>query len=175
MDLPTRSSLDAFGIDAGRVLLPLDLAKCPLEALALANGVTRRFGAEITLLYVLDPSSGGRDPALAAEVERVRAESCLGRLADEHLRATVTGIPRVRRGNPADEIIAEAEASGPDLLILPTYPPPLWRSLLARPSGETAREVISRMPCRAFVCEVQSRLNCLRCWRNSEVTAGRRR
>jgi nucleotide-binding universal stress UspA family protein len=173
MDLPTRSSLDAFGVDAGRVLLPLDLAKCPLEALALANGVTRRFGAEVTLLYILDTVGGG-DTA-DADARRRHAASCLERLAEQHLRSTVTGVCRVRRGAPADEIIAEAEASGPDLLILPTYPPPLWKSLLARPCGETARQVIGRIPCRAFVCEVQSRVNYLRCWRDSELAAGRRR
>ena len=172
MDLPSRTSLDAFGVDAERVLLPLDLAKCPLEALALANGFTRRFGAEITLLYVLGGAREAGETTVAAGAERIHAEACLGRLVDLHLRSTVSGVPRVRVGDPAEEIIAEAEAARPDLLILPTFSPPLWKTLLARPCGRTASRVISRAPCRAFVCEVQGRLNCLRRWRDLEAAAG---
>jgi nucleotide-binding universal stress UspA family protein len=159
----TRLACADFGIMADRLLLPVDLEKCPLEAFPLANGFSRPFGGEIVLLHVLEHRTnamqvGGRD------VELRRAKRHLERLGREHLRPTVDASFRVRVGIPHEEILAEATASGVELILLPVFAPSFLEKLLRSSCGETARNLVVGTVCRVFVFDVRERFNCLRRW-----------
>jgi nucleotide-binding universal stress UspA family protein len=158
----TKLSCDQFGLKVSRLLLPIDLAKCPPEIFPLANGFVKPFGGEIVLLHVLDrrtePTRNLSDVALH------RAGQCLEHIGRDYLRHTVDASFRVRMGIPHEEIAAEAEAIKADLLLLPTFHPPFWKKLTGSAHGETARNLTQKASCLVFVISVRARFNCFRSW-----------
>jgi len=156
-------------MNSNRLLLPIDLARCPQEAFPLANRFTRPFGAEIILLHVLDRRArADRDAAI--ELQLQRAMRHLEHLGRSHLRASVETSFRVRSGIPHEEILAEATVAGADLILLPTFAPSIWRRLTGTFYGETSRNLITGAPCRVFVVDVRARFNCFRRWAREEAS-----
>ncbi len=163
MNMPlSKLTCDQFGLKAARMLLPLDLAACPLEIFPLANGFARPFDGEIILLHVLDcrTNGTGRD---------AQAMQCLERIRDDYLRPTVEASFRLRIGTPHEEILAEAKTTNVDLILLPTFAPSIWRRLTGAYYGETARNLIAGASCRVFVVDVRGRFNCFRQWAKGEL------
>jgi nucleotide-binding universal stress UspA family protein len=145
-------------MEVGRLLLPIDLRRCPFEVFPLANGFAKPFGGEVILLNVLDP---GAD---ADGSTRTRAHLHLEHLARDFMRSSVEVRSRVRSGLPHEEIFAEAAEAKADLILLPVYAPSLWRMLVGPGFGATARNVVSGASCGVFVVNVRTRFNCLRRW-----------
>lgn len=162
-------SCDHFGPKADRLLLPLDLARCPLEIFPLANGFVRPFGGEIILLHVLEQPA--RTMSGDEDGERRLARRHLERLGSDGVRSSVEVSCRVRRGAPHEEILAEATAAGVDLILLPTFVPSLWKKLWGTAgAGGTARHLFAaEPPCRLFVADVRTSFNCWRRWAREEA------
>ena len=160
--------MKSLGITAERLLLPIDLANCPLEVFPLAARFTRPVGGEIVLLHVLDRRPGRGQP-LAGELEHRRAERHLRRLGRDHLRFPAQPCFRVRAGIPHEEIVAEASAQNADLILLPVFAPSIWRRMVGCGYGATARSLVARASCRIFVVDVRRRFNCLRRWAVEEA------
>jgi nucleotide-binding universal stress UspA family protein len=154
----SRLSCSNFGMEVGRLLLPIDLRRCPLEVFPLANGFAKPFGGEVVLLHVVDPRSA------AADSERRRAHRHLEHLARDFVRSSIEVLPRVRAGLPHEEIFAEAAEAKADLILLPVYPPSIWRRIMGPGYGSTARNVVSGASCGVFVVNVRTSFNCLRRW-----------
>jgi nucleotide-binding universal stress UspA family protein len=159
-------SFENFGMKADRLLLPIDLPKCPMEIFPLANGFTKPFEGKIILLHVLDPRLDRRRK-FTRESNRQQAERYLVRIG-QHLNSTVETCFRVRIGIPHEEIFAEASAAQADLILLPVFMPSIWRRIFGPRYGETARSVIAGSSIRVFVVDVRSRFNCLRHWAREE-------
>lgn len=122
---------------AKRILVPLDGSEPAETAAALAADLARGSGGEVRLLQVRPVpehrvSSTGRVVAYAdQEMERLNAE---GRDYLETVEARLTPVPTesvVRFGEPAREILVEAEVFDADLIVLTTPP----RSWLGRITG----------------------------------------
>jgi nucleotide-binding universal stress UspA family protein len=145
-------------MEVGRLLLPIDLRRCPLEVFPLANGFAKPFGGEVILLNVLDPRSDEEGKV------RERAHQHLEHLARDFMRSSVEVRPRVRAGLPHEEIFAEAVEAKAELILLPVYAPSLWRRLVGPGFGSTARNIVSGACCGVFVVNVRTRFNCLRRW-----------
>ena len=143
---------------AERLLLPIDLKRCPFEIFPLANGFAKPFGGEVVLLHVLDPGS----PAGGPEADLARRH--LEHISRDFIRSSVEARPRVRAGIPHEEIFAEAAAARADLILLPVLAPSIWKRLVGSGCGSTARNVVAGAPCRVFVVTVKTRFNCLRRW-----------
>jgi len=150
-------------MEVNRLLLPIDLEKCPPEVFPLANGLARPFGGEIVLLYVLDRRSNA-GAARVGGIDHDRAELHLGRIGRDYVRPTVGARTRVRIGIPHEEIFAEATATGADLILLPVHARSIWRRLVGSGPGETAGKVAAGAPCGVFVVDVRLRFNCFRRW-----------
>jgi nucleotide-binding universal stress UspA family protein len=163
----SKLACDNLGMNVNRLLLPIDLAKCPLEIFPLANGFTKPFGGEVVLLHVFDPQADGSRRAIG-EIDRGRAAGHLERLGQDHLRPSVEAICRVRSGIPHEEILAEATATNADLILLPTFAPSIWRRWAGLAYGETARSLVIGAPCNVFVVDVRTRFNCFRRWAREE-------
>jgi nucleotide-binding universal stress UspA family protein len=163
-----RLSFDRLGIKADRLLLPIDLAKCPLEIFPVVNGFTKPFHGEVVLLHVVDRRKNGV-PRGVGEIDLRRAERHLERIGHDYLSPTVEASFRVRIGIPHAEILAEAKATNVDLILLPTFVPPIWRRLAGFIYGETVRNLAVGAPCRVFVVDVRTRFNCFRRWAEEEV------
>ncbi len=169
MNVPKlKLSCEHLGIKANRLLLPIDLAKCPLEIFQLANGFTKPFDGEIVLLYVLDQRKNARRSELA-EIDLRRAKRHLERLGHLYLSPKVQASFRVRVGIPHEEILAEATETSVDLILFPTFNPSIWRKLAGIICGETLRNLVACARCRVFVIDVQTRFNCFRRWAKEEA------
>jgi nucleotide-binding universal stress UspA family protein len=162
----TNLSCRDFGFAAERLLLPIDLKKCPLDVFPFANGFTKPFGGEVILLHVLEASSAD------ADLMRVTAQRHLEHIARDFLRSSVETRQRVRVGLPHEEIFAEATEARADLILLPVHAPSIWQKLSGSGYGSTTRSVVGGAPCGVFVVDVQTRFNCLRRW-SAEVSTSR--
>jgi nucleotide-binding universal stress UspA family protein len=145
---------------ADRLLLPIDLAKCPMEIFPLANGFAKPFEGRIILLHVLDRRLGCRRP-FAEDVDIRQAEQQLVRIG-QYLSPSVEACFRVRIGVPHEEILAEASGARADLIILPVFKPSFWKRVVGGSAcGETARNVVAGSPTGVFVVDVRARSNLL--------------
>jgi nucleotide-binding universal stress UspA family protein len=156
-------SFKNFGIKADRLLLPIDLAKCPPEIFPLANDLVPPFKGEIVMLHVLDRQTNAV-PFRGSGTNFRRAELLLERIGNEFVRPAVEASVRVRVGTPCEEILAEATANDVDLILLPTFTPSIWRRLLGPKCAETARNLITEASCRVLVVDVRTHFNCFRRW-----------
>jgi nucleotide-binding universal stress UspA family protein len=148
---------------ANKLLLPIDLAKCPLEIFPMAKGFAKPHGGEIELLYVLElRSKAGKGGA--SEADRQRAERHLERIGRDYLWPSVKACCRVRAGIPHEEIFAEAAAARADLILLPVRSPSVWRRFVGSGHGETARRLVAGASCGVFVIDVRMCFNCFRDW-----------
>jgi nucleotide-binding universal stress UspA family protein len=106
------------------VLIAIDFSSGSAPALALAAGMVRAGGAELTLLHVHALGFSLELPAARAPLDnesRARSLRALERLAYPW-RDRVGGVNLVvREGDPATEITAFAEAHGVDLIALGTH------------------------------------------------------
>jgi nucleotide-binding universal stress UspA family protein len=154
----SKLSFESFGIRAERLLLPIDLAKCPLEIVPLANGFTRPFDGKVIMLHVCEPSK-----ALEPQGDCRQAERHLRRIGQQ-LSATVEASFRTRLGVAHEEILAEASADQVDLILLPVFAASFWKRVVGATHGETAGRVIAGASTRVFVVNVQTHLNCFKRW-----------
>jgi nucleotide-binding universal stress UspA family protein len=159
----SRLPSEGFGAGANRLLLPIDLAKCPPEIFPLAKGFARPHGGEIELLYVLDLQSNAGQRG-ASEADRNRAERHLERIGRYFLWPAVKACFRVRAGIPHEEIFAEATAARADLILLPVHTLSIWRRLVGSGHGETSRRLVAGASCGVFVVDVRMCFNCFRHW-----------
>ena len=153
-----------------RILLPLDIRKCPLEVFSVVNGLAKYSGATVTLLHVVTLNIAAPEKRVYEELAR-DARWYLARLARGCLRPDIATIIRVRVGKPAEEILAEAVAGNADLIVLPSYPPSFWNRLLAQILPQVVKQVARKAPCRVFRASGQDRFNCEDVWGRAGSTA----
>jgi nucleotide-binding universal stress UspA family protein len=153
-----------------RILLAIDVARCPLEVFALVNGFARRPEVTVILLHVINLNIIAPENRVYQELA-AEARAYLRRLAEEHLPPLTAAITHVRIGEPAKAILAEARAENPDLIILPTYGPSFWNRLKAvwKPAcnplvSPLAERVIREATCGVFVVAAKTRFDCEKAW-----------
>jgi len=154
-----------------RLLVAVDGSKPSLRALAWADFLRNRFGGTVTALHVESPvifeyadlvpsstdvtAAAAQSPADKPGWVRDREKW----LREEVRRAGVdpdTDSLRVLIGRPADEIIAEQERGGADLIVMGTHGGGvLMRALL----GSVASAVLHRSPCSVLVMVDLERAN----------------
>lgn len=149
-----------------RILLPLDIRKCPLEVFSVVNGLASHPGATVTLLYVVTLNIAAPEKRVYERLAR-DAQWYLERLARGCLRPDIATNIRVRFGKPAEEILAEAATGNADLIVLPSYPPSLWSRLFAPILPRVVEQVIRKAPCRVFLASPQDRFDCEDVWGRS--------
>ena len=153
-----------------RILLPLDITRCPLEVFDLVNGFAKRPEVTVILLHVLNLNILAPENRVYEELGQ-EAQWHLESLANKHLHPMASAITHVRVGKPAEEILAEAKAQSVELIILPTYGPSfwnrlkgLWTNVCIPPVSTLAERVIREAMCGVFVVLAKTRLNCERAW-----------
>ncbi len=155
---------------AERILLPIDVVRCPLEVFTLVTGFARRPEVTVILLHVVNLNIVVPENRVFQELA-AEAKSYLERLADQHLPPITSHLSHVRMGEPAEEILAEAQVEKPDFIILPTYSPSLWDRLKAvwKPGcnpivSRLAERIIREATCGVFVVAAKTRFNCEQAW-----------
>ena len=113
-----------------KLLLPIDVTKCPLEVFEVVNGLARRAETTVVLLHVVTLNILAPENRVYEELH-AEALSYLQRLAHLHLAPEATPVFRVRFGSAAEAILAEARAENVDLIILPAPAGSVWTRLTA--------------------------------------------
>jgi nucleotide-binding universal stress UspA family protein len=156
-----------------RLLLPVDIAKCPLEVLELVNGFAKRPEVTVILLHVIESAGAPRLwPARSAGDDPEGAALWyLAQLADKHIHPIATTLTHVRTGDVAEQILAEAKLHRVDLIILPTYRASffgqlraLWKAGADPVVSPLAEQVVREAPCSVFLVRAKTRFNCEQAW-----------
>ncbi|MBI3415815.1 MAG: universal stress protein [Verrucomicrobia bacterium] len=135
-----------------KILVPVDFSACSEKALAYAIPFARQFGAELTLLYVLEPYLPVPEMA-AMDVETMQLqarEGCQEALAKVHqsVPAEVASKSELRLGNPPFEITQAAKDIGADLIIISTHGRTGLRHVFL---GSTTERVVRHASCPVLV------------------------
>jgi universal stress protein A len=145
--IPAQAVLAAPVFKLQKILVPVDFSDCSKKALQYAIPFARQFGAEVKLLYVIEPYPAAPEMALCdtESVEDAHREL-------DTLRKTISGAVRssasVRKGAPHIEIAEAARESGADLVIISTH----GRKGLPRMFlGSTTEKVVRHAPCPVLI------------------------
>ena len=133
-----------MNVEIRRILVPIDLSDASAKVAAYAVELSRRLGAELTALYVVEESDG----ILGFSVATADAEESLQELeneAERELRAHASRYlspgtqVKVCAGDPAAKVLETARELGADLIVMGNH----GRSGLERMIlGSTAEQVI---------------------------------
>lgn len=133
-----------------KILVPVDFSKASKKALQYANSFAGQFGAELTLLHVIQPAvTAPAFDTLPQELAET-TEDAERSLAD--FRSTVDdGILTkclIRKGSPHMEIIDLAKELEVDLVVLSTHGRTGLSHVLL---GSTAEKVVRRAGCPVLI------------------------
>lgn len=135
--------------DIGRILAPLDGSELAQEALGPVRLLAERTGAIVTLLHVV--------PLRYADYagnDREEAHEYLTTMAEDLKRTGVQAEPRVRRGEPTEEIVREALEQKSDLVVISSH----GRTGLARWAfGSVAEQVVRASPAPVLVIRARTK------------------
>jgi nucleotide-binding universal stress UspA family protein len=142
---------NVFGLK--KILVPVDSSDCSKKALQYAIPFARQFGAELTLLSVVEPYPAVPEMA-PTDIETIGDT----RRGLEKLRESVTNTVRaktlLRTGAPEIEIADAAADIGADLIIIATH----GRKGLSRMVlGSTTEKVVRHAPCPVLIVREKER------------------
>jgi len=147
-------------IRIAKILVPTDFSSASQKALQYAICLANQFGAQLTLLHVIEPPM----PAMLAvqsvvpeffETEMVASEKKLDRLVGS-TRAAGIHIVRssIRAGAPANQILEVANDLDADLIVIATHGFTSWKYFTI---GSTAEHVARVAPCPVLVVREKER------------------
>jgi nucleotide-binding universal stress UspA family protein len=134
-----------------KVLMPIDFSMHSKNALEYAVSIAKQFGAELYLLYVVEPTVYPHDfgfgpigmPALENELQN-KGKRELQKLIDAKVAGVVNAKAVVKIGKPYQEIIDFAAKEKIDLIVIATRGHTEMEHILF---GGTAEKVVRRAPC----------------------------
>ena len=123
-----------------KILAPVDFSPASRNGLKHAVRFAQEFGAELTLLYVSEPTPAATFVAAKKELRAFATEVC-----DE----SVANIRwKIRVGVPSHEIVEAAKESDADLIVIATHGYTGWKHFCI---GSTAERVVRAAPCPVLV------------------------
>jgi nucleotide-binding universal stress UspA family protein len=161
-----------------RILLPIDIRKCPLDVFPLVDRLASKPDTKLTLLHVvalniLAPESRIYDE-LAAE-----AREHLKRLCRENLPSVAAPIMQIRYGKVVHEILTEIEEEKADLVLLPTHGPSfaerlssVWRRAASPVMSKGVDQIMRRAGCAIFIAASKTQFDCDWEWGRPNVASG---
>jgi nucleotide-binding universal stress UspA family protein len=128
------------------VLLPTDGSESMAEVVEHATAFVDGRDATVHVLYVVDDRAFlTLDEDLQEDVladMQATGEVAVSRVADQLAAAGVDTETAIRRGNPADEILAYADDRGMDSIMMGTHGKDFRNNVV----GSVSREVVARAP-----------------------------
>ncbi len=137
--------------DIKKILVPIDFSDYSKAALKYAVNFAKKFGAELHLIYVVEPVIYPPDfsmgqiaiPSVDLEMDK-RAVEELDKLAKKEIPAELKVKTYVKTGKPFIEIIEAASEEDSDLIIIATHGHTGVEHILF---GSTAEKVVRKAPC----------------------------
>ncbi|MDI6804675.1 MAG: universal stress protein [Bacteroidota bacterium] len=138
-------------INLKKILVPIDFSDFSKNALKYAVPFAKQFGAEIILVYVVEPTIYPADfsfgqvgfPSMEAEIYK-RGKTELDKLAEKEIQGIVQARTRVETGKPFVEINRVAKEEEVDLIIIATHGHTGVEHIIF---GSTAEKVVRKAPC----------------------------
>ncbi len=136
------------------ILVPIDFSPPSKNAFKYAVRFAEEFGAELTLLYVLEPQSLTGSMAIPETSAFVEADIVA---AGKNLRSLIASVRnrkierphwKVRAGLPSHEIVEAAKEMDVDLIVMATHGYTGWKHFCI---GSTAERVVRAAPCPVLV------------------------
>jgi nucleotide-binding universal stress UspA family protein len=134
-----------------KLLVPTDFSESARHALTYGISFAREYGAELTLLHVVENLTVGYAsdlfPVPMAEVFQEisgYARTELAKLAEVAREKKVTVVEHVIQGKPSAEIIHFAQEQKIDMIVLGTHGKGMLDQALF---GSTTERVVRRAPC----------------------------
>jgi nucleotide-binding universal stress UspA family protein len=146
-----------------RILVPLDVASCPVEVFRAVNGFAERPGVTILLLHVVNLNIVAPENRVYDELGR-DADWHLKRLAGKCLNPGASILTRVRFGKPAEEIVVAAKEEDADLIVLPMHRGSFCKRMFTFLAPQIIQHVIQEAPCGVCLVEAKTRFNCEKLW-----------
>jgi nucleotide-binding universal stress UspA family protein len=139
-------------IDLHHILVPTDFSNHSHTAVKYAVALADKFGAEITLLHVVQnfalflPDTVTAGPPILPPPEQLTAAvtAALQRIIEENKLQHLTTHTEVREGTPYHEIISLAKEKDIDLIIMGTHGRGGLAHLLL---GSVTEKVVRKAPC----------------------------
>lgn len=134
-----------------KVLVPIDFSDYSKNALKYAVNFAKSFGADMTLIYVVEPIIYPPDfsmgqiaiPTISTEWDD-RAREELDKLAKTEIPAEVKVKTLIKTGKPFVEIIETAAEEDIDIIIIAAHGHSAVEKILF---GSTADKVVRKAPC----------------------------
>jgi len=134
-----------------KVLVPIDFSDYSKNSLKYAVNFAKHFGAELALIYVVEPIVYPPDfsmgqiaiPSVDLEMDK-RAVEELNNLAKKEIPSDLKVKTIVKTGKPFIEIIETASEEDADLIIIATHGHSGVEHILF---GSTAEKVVRKAPC----------------------------
>ncbi|MBU1299876.1 MAG: universal stress protein [Bacteroidetes bacterium] len=138
-------------INLEKILVPIDFSDYSKNALKYAVPFAKQFGAEILLLYVVEPTIYPADfgfgqvgfPSIEEEMRKKGTEE-LEKLAANEIQDIVKWQIIIEMGKPFTEINRVAKEKNVDLIIIATHGHTGIEHVLF---GSTAEKVVRKAPC----------------------------
>ena len=145
----SQREFESLGIKS--ILVPIDFSGHARKALKYAVPLAMQSGASIRLVYVVEPTVYPADlgfgqvvlPGVEDELRQKGAEE-LKELIETEIKDRVPASSTVRTGTPSKEILAEAEESGIDLIVIATHGHSGVEHVLF---GSTAERIVRKAHC----------------------------
>jgi nucleotide-binding universal stress UspA family protein len=145
-------------INLKRILVPTDFSESARLALRYGISFAREYGAELTLLHVVETVAVGYAsdlfPVPMAEVFQEiagYARGELGKLAEQARAEGVKVVEKVVQGKPAGEILRVAREDTIDVIVLGTHGKGVLDHALF---GSTTERVVRKAPCPVLSCRL---------------------
>jgi len=133
-----------------KILAPTDLSELSCLGVSYALELARGWGASVTVYHVADAAELAKYKARSLEGLIERHQQSLSQFLNEHfaeLIASVVVANKVEIGTPASNIVAEAEKSGYDLIVMSTH----GRTGIAHMlMGSVTEQVLRNAACPVF-------------------------
>lgn len=139
------------------ILVPVDFSPASKNAFRYALRFAEEFGAEVTLLHVIEPAPATRFAAIPGFPEMPAFPETDFSEPKKNLRALIASgtngnleRPRwkMRTGVPSHEIVDAAKEADADLIIIATHGYTGWKHFCI---GSTAERVVRAAPCPVLV------------------------
>lgn len=149
----------ALPIALKRILVPIDFSEHSRKALRYALPFALQFGAELEVMYVVEPTIYPSDfgfgqvgfPDVEKELHE-KATQELVELLGQMVPKGVVSIPVVSTGIPFVEITTHAQQTEVDLIIIATHGRTGVEHILF---GSTAEKIIRKAPCPVLVVRAE--------------------
>lgn len=133
-----------------KILAPTDLSELSCLGMSYALELARGWGSSVTVYHVADAAELANYKARSLDGLIERQQQALSEFLNENfaeLLASVVVASKVEIGTPASNIVAEAEKSGYDLIVMSTHGRTGFAHMLI---GSVTEQVLRNATCPVF-------------------------